>query len=306
MKKILLMAVAAFALFGCNKNNTVDNSQKPSVAWEANASFDEMEIATDMDARVVFTVPEGVSSLKITLSIPATLIGVANKLIGTTSNKGTASRAPILDLVNDATAVSALKRIGFFPGATPDATFFSMDFTKLLNELAGDSVLDNASKFSFAISLVDKADNSLSKTVRFNWTSGPEITTIPEGKIDLNSESPSLIMNIKAPGKIEKASITFSNLAGAPGQNEGILAYIKSFTKDGYAVDLIENPSVAKALGLPSGSDVKDKTELTIDFSSLFFALAIQACEKDEETSMKIELSDALGKYTRGYVILVH
>lgn len=306
MKKILLMAVAALALLSCNKNNTVDNSQKPSVTWEANASFDEMEISTDMDARVVFAVPKGVSSLKITLNIPATLIGVANKLIGTTANKGTASKSPVFDLINDAAAVSSLRNIGFLAGNPGVQGDFSFNFTKLLDELAGDSVLDNASKFSFVISLTDKADNSLSKTARFNWTSGPEITTVPEGEIDLNAESPSLLMTIKAPGKIAKISITFSNFVGAPGQNEGILAYIKSFTKDGYTVDLIENPSVAKALGLPSGSEVQDKTQLSIDFSSLFFALAIQACDKDKKTIMKIEVLDTLGKGTNSSVILVH
>ena len=44
MKKFLLIAAAVLALVACNKDKNVDNSQKPSVTWEANTAFNEMEI----------------------------------------------------------------------------------------------------------------------------------------------------------------------------------------------------------------------------------------------------------------------
>ncbi len=301
MKNYFLVALAALLLAGCQK--PADNTRKPSLAWQANDNFSEMEIAKDMDAKVSFNVPEFVSSFRITLSIPSTLVGIANKLIGTPSNKGTATKSPVLDLVNDATAISSLTKIGFLSGPPKNSTSFSLNFTRLLEELASDSILDNASKFIFAISLTDKAGNTLSKDVRFNWTSGPEVVLDPDWLVDLTDDNPSLTMNITAPGKLAKVTLSFIGpLGGYP--DTGIIAYIKSFTKGDAVVDLIENATTAKALGLPSGSEVKDKTQIKIDFSTLLLSLSIQASDKGSQTLMTVYLEDALGKETITDVVL--
>ena len=303
MKKYLIFALAALLLAGCQKNNR-DNSQKPVITWEANEKFSEMEIARDMDAKVTLSVPEGVASFKIEMNIPSTLIGLANKMISLASNKGTTSRPPVLDLVNDATAASELARIAFLSGAPKTGTSFTLDFAHLLEYLAGDSVMENASKFSFALSLMDQAENTLSKNVRFNWTSAPETVFNPENaEVNLKATSPSLTMAVTAPGKLAKVTLTFDSLDGGKADS-GIINYIKSFTKGDAVLDLVENASVAKALGLPSGADVKDKTRLSIDFSSLLFALALQASEEGSNTLLVIELEDALGKIVVDGVLL--
>ena len=307
MRKYFLIALAVLLFAGCQKNSQ-NNAQKPSISWKDNEDFSEMEITTEMHSTVSLSVPEGVSSFQISLSIPSTLVGIANKMIGISTNKGTASKSPVFDLVNDATAVSALTKLGFLHGNPAVGTEFILNFAYLVSELYSGSILDNASKFVFAISLKDKADQNLSKTVRFNWTSAPSIVFDPVGRIvDLNADSPALVMNISAPGKIAKASMKFSNLAGAPNADtEGILAYIKSFTKNGFEVDLIENAAAARGLDLPYGSQVKDQTQLTIDCSDLLFALSLQACDKDIETVITIFVQDALGKSVQEYVNLKH
>ena len=303
MKKYLLIAVAALLLMDCQK--PADNTQKPSVTWQANDNFSEMEIMKDMDAKVAFSVPEWVSTFQITLSIPNTLVGIANKMIGVSSNKGTASKSPVLDLVNDATAVSSLTKIGFLSGSPKNSTSFSLNFTKLLEELASDSILDNASKFIFAISLSDKAGNTLSKDVRFNWTSGPEVVLDPDWLIDLTAGEPSLTMNITAPGKISKVTVGFHGLIGGS-PDAGIISYIQSYTKGEPVVELVENATIAKGLSLPNGSDVKDKTQLKIDFSALLLSLSIQAKDKGSQTVMGVNVEDALGKEAYIDVVLAN
>ena len=110
-------------------------------------------------------------------------------------------------------------------------------------------------------------------------------------------------MAVTAPGKLAKVTLTFGSPDGGKADS-GIINYIKSFTKGDAVLDLVENASVAKALGLPSGADVKDKTRLSIDFSSLLFALALQASEEGSNTLLVIELEDALGKIVVDEVLL--
>ena len=115
MKKVLYFAFAGLLLMGaCSKNNaSTDAAGKPSVAWEANPNFDVMEIAKDMNAKVVVKLPETASSFTLTLSkLPIELIGVANKMIGIQANKATSSKPGVLDLL--------LRYAGFFqaPGRT--------------------------------------------------------------------------------------------------------------------------------------------------------------------------------------------
>lgn len=304
MKKYLIFAFAALLLLACQKNNQ-DNSQKPAITWQANENFAEMEITTDMDAKVALSVPEGTASLKITVSkLPVELIGIANKLIGSSANKGTGSKSAVFDLIDDATAVSALSRIGFLSGNPRTSNLFTLDFSKLLWELAADSPLENASKFVFDIALEDNAKHTLSKSVRFNWTSAPVIVKTPDGEILLAEEGASLTMAITAPGKIAKAVLSFSGLGSAQ-PDAGIVSYIKSFTKGDAVVDLIENATVAKALSLPSGSAVKDQTSLSIDFSSLLLTLGIQANTKGSKTRLALQVVDALGKDALVEAILV-
>ena len=293
MKKYFLIALAALLLVGCQKNNQ-DSSQKPSIAWQANDSFSEMEIVKDMDAKLALSVPEGVSSFQITLSIPSTLVGVANKMIGNSSNKGTAGKEPVMDLVNDATASSALTQMGFLSGSPKTGTAFTLDFTKLLEELASDSPLDNASKFSFRISVTDKAQNTLSKDVRFNWTSGPEVeltsnNSLPYSLVRGGSEA--LVIKVTAFGKIAGLTFSLENCT-----DEGILNYIKRRSGTSSAVIDLMNESTSSAFNLPAAKDLKGKTSVELTLTSLMQNFSYEASSTGTSMSFVVKVADELGK----------
>ena len=291
MKKYFLIALAALLLVGCQKNNQ-DSSQKPSIAWQANDSFSEMEIVKDMDAKLALSVPEGVSSFQITLSIPSTLVGIANKMFAT--YKGTASKSPVIDLVYDATAVSALTKIGFLSGSPKTGTAFTLDFTKLLEELTSDSPLDNASKFSFRISVTDKAQNTLSKDVRFNWTSGPEVeltsnNSLPYSLVRGGSEA--LVIKVTAFGKIAGLTFSLENCT-----DEGILNYIKRRSGTSSAVIDLMNESTSSAFNLPAAKDLKGKTSVEITLTSLMQNFSYEASSTGTSMSFVVKVADELGK----------
>ena len=141
MKKVLYFAFAGLLLLGaCSKNNaSTDAAGKPSVAWEANPNFDVMEIAKDMNAKVVVKLPESASSFTVTLSkLPVELIGVANKMIGIQANKATSSKPGVLDLIEDSAAAQAANRMGFSSsvGAVLKSTSsVTLDFSNTRNRL---------------------------------------------------------------------------------------------------------------------------------------------------------------------------
>lgn len=300
MKKVLLFAAAFLVMFSCSKNNndTTPTTQKPTVSWEANPNFDIMEIAMDMNAKVAVNVPEKASAFSITLStIPVELIGVANKLIGTQANKATAGKAGVLDLVGDNTAAQALKKMGFSSvvgTALQDATVITLDFEKLLEELAGDTPLANQSGFTFKIMVVDRTGNKLEKDIRFNWTSAPEISctnTFPY-ELTLGTTTP-LVLNIDAKGKIAGITIQFDGDA-EPGIQAWIKNRNKSVNNGSDVIDLMKE-GTATAFDLPAVSEIKDKMQFNLNLTRLMTQFSYEA-QTPGTYDLLVTVVDALGK----------
>ena len=302
MKRIFFFALSALLLVtAACKKTPVDNSSKPSVAWEANPSFTMMEIGTKMDAKVVFTVPEGVNTFQIKVTeLPIDLRGILNKEIDKTENKAKEGTPALLDLVSDSKFKSA------FPGfvstsSVSGAKSVTLDFAKLLNKLTEDQLLDNDARFTFEMAMMDDAENQLKQTCRFRWTSGPEITFEPARNNDIaylvdsrdyTLENDKVV--IKAPGKIENIVIRFEGNEADP----KLLEYIKNLTKGDAVIDMTKNENVAKAKVLASSvNDFKDKTDYVIPLGSLMLDLVLFQSEgKAYTTIMTVEVTDALGK----------
>ena len=303
MKKYLFFAVAVLLLAGCNKSGT-DNTQKPVASWSANEKFSEMEISSDMDAKVTLSVPEGVSALTIKVTkLPVELIGVANKMIGSSSNKGTAAKSPVFDLVNDATVVSSLTGIGFLLGSPKTGTSLTFDFSNLLEELSSDSVLENGSKFVFDLALSDKAGNTLNKTVRFNWTAGPEVDLVSNNKLPyslVRGGSEPLVVKVTAYGKIAALTLSLDDC-----KDEGILNYIKRRNGTTSVVIDLMNENSSSAFNLPAVKDLEGKTSAEINFTSLMQNFSYEASTTGTSMFFVLKVADELGKETEFSIGLV-
>ena len=300
MKRIALFALAVLAiLVAACKKSPVDNSSKPSVSWEANPSFAMMEIGVNMDAKVVFTVPQGVSSLVVKVSeIPIDLRGILKKEITSDENK----KDLILDLIRDTNLKSAFP--GFVtPGTPVGAKTVTLDFTKILNKLTEGQLMENDDRFTFEISMVDDDENKINQTARFRWTAAPEITFEPARSSDviylIDTEEYTMANDkviVKAAGKIENIVLYFNGSKADP----ALLDYIKGLTKRDANIDFTQDEKVAKAKGLSNAvSDFKGKTDFTINLGNLLMDLALfQTSDKDYYTDMTVEVTDALGKKT--------
>lgn len=299
MKRTVLLLAAAVAILGACKKTQVDESNKPSAAWETNPSFDLMEIGVNMDGKVNLTVPEGVESLVVRVTeIPVDLRGIVKKEISISGNKNDL----IMDLVSDDHIATAF--VGFVsPRQVSGAKNVTLNFAPMLNKIAEGQLLNNDDRFTFELTLLDAAENKLSKTIRFRWTSAPELTFLPnrgtpviylEETESYNFDSDQLV--IKAPGRIENITISFSGEEADP----AILAHIKGFTQSN-VIDLVKDEKVAKAMGLiSSASSFQEKTEATLSLSSLLLSLSLQSTDS-HRTTMTVTVTDVLGKSTSDF-----
>lgn len=296
MKKVLYFAFAGLLLLGaCSKNNaSTDAAGKPSVVWEANPNFDVMEIAQNMNAKVAVKLPEAATSFTITLSkLPVELIGVANKMIGIQANKASSSKAGVMDLIEDSSAAQAANRLGFSTSvgaALKSTSSVTLDFSKLLEELAADSPLANQSAFTFMVAVVDRNGAKLEKDIRFNWTSAPEINSDSSFPYSLTPGTTTpLVLNIEAKGKIAGITLQFDGNAEAD-----ILSWIKKRTGGSEVIDLMKE-GTATAFELPSASDIKDKTQFKLDITKLMTNFSYEAKTPGSYYFM-VTVTDALGK----------
>lgn len=299
MKKVLYFAFAGLLLLGaCSKNNaSTDAAGKPSVVWEANPNFDVMEIAADMNAKVTVKLPESASSFTVTLSqLPVELIGVANKMIGIQANKATSSKPGVLDLIEDSAAAQAANRLGFSTSvgaALKSTSSVTLDFSKLLEELAADSPLANQSAFTFMVAVVDRNGAKLEKDIRFNWTSAPEINSDSRFPYSLTPGTTTpLVLKIDAKGKIAGITLQFDGKAEAD-----ILSWIKKRNGGSEVIDLMKE-GTATAFELPSASDIKDKTQFKLDITKLMTNFSYEA-KTPGSYYFLVKVTDALGKETQ-------
>ena len=302
MKRIALFALAALTLVtGACKKAPVDNSSKPSMSWEANPSFTMMEIGTKMDAKVVFTVPEGVSSFVIKVTeLPIDLRGILNKEIDKAENKAKEGSPAVLDLMSDNKFKQAFP--GFVsPSGLAGSKSVTLDFAKLLNKLTEDQLLDNDARFTFEISMVDDAENQLKQTCRFRWTSAPEVSIEPKsdnGYIVLYDEVDfkDYKVIVDAPGKVENIIITFGGSKADP----EIISFIKGYTKGDAVIDFSKDLKVATVLQIVgSAEDFTDKTNVVLTIGNLLNNISFrQSSTGSYSTEMKIDVVDVLGKST--------
>ena len=311
MKKsaILSAGLAILTLLAsCEKEKKQNNTEntKPVISWEANAKFEQQEIRTGMDAVVSLEAKEGVSvfTLKFT-KVPDDLRGVVKQHIGNNANRtGANSDTPILDPVDDATVASYFKGLGLPGGSSiQGATSLSFDFKLLLDDILKNQVLDNNSQISILLTLVDKADQSISKTVTFHYTSGPEIkwSANPDfAVVDLGSASKvNASLSLTVPGKVEKVTMTVTTASAT--LSGALKAYVSS-TATPIVVDLTDDAKAVESfagLGVATGSALKGKTSATLDLTNFVITFVKPFIASDSPNTyhnFDVKVADQFGK----------
>ncbi len=292
MKKLVFVLAFLSLLWGCGGSSS-KQSVTPTLSWESNPRFAEQQYGTKLDAVVTASVPSGLQSLKITATIPATLAGMAQQLIGLSENK----KALVFDLLQDSTCNGELASAGFTT-VSAGMQAFKMDFVKLMQAITGKAEIDNKAQFSFKIELEDKAGNKAQNVVKFIWTSGPEFTTTGSKKeFDMDTDKQIVVeAEIFAPGA-EVFTITF----GGKKASKVILDKIQNRAKS-LTVDVINDEEACKNLKYPMVSKTK-AGKYTFDFSEQVADWAFDV-ESGTSTEITFHCEDVLGKVTQPDLVI--
>lgn len=294
MKRILLILASLAMLFvtGCKKHDKVD-PEKPTLTWESNPTFAQRDITKIMDdATVIVNAPNGIQTLTVTLrNCPPLLLGIVQqKAVGTAVNKSGANAAsPVLDLIDDATCVNYLKSLKILGNTSiRGSKSMALNLSVLVNDLISGLTLENGTLISFEIAATDASNASITKTATFRSVPAPTLSWKRIGVVEplTFTDTDSVTgcdIHVYAPGKIGAAHLTIATSAAT------FLTQISAFhssTANPPVVDLIGDAQAVKSFPLiykiPAGTDLEDKTEVDIDFSTLVQTFVLTAGNTSE------------------------
>lgn len=264
----MFAALLAITAFGCKKDV---NPDLPALNWASNPSFSQQELVPGLDGVVSVTAPGKIDALTITLGLGEYAI-LANPYIGVSSNKGTASKSPVFDIVDDSVTAGFFSKLGMQVGSSlRGKTATTIDLVAVLESLIAAQPVQNNTNFTMKIDLKDQAGKSVSSTAKFHFTSAPAFSWDGNSSfaiVDLNGSVVPAKIRINAPGRFEKLTITLEN-----GADDKLMSYVKNRTAGRTnVIDLIEDATVATSFKsyFPAGTSVAGKTDVTLDFAFMF------------------------------------
>ena len=226
MKKILYLIAAATVLLatGCKKEEVVDPT-KPTINWDSNTGFAQVEMTATLDAGITVLAPGKIQDLKLMLNLGANN-NLVNQYIKIQSNKSINGSNPILDLVDDDAAANLLGGLGMRVGSSlRGRTELKLDLQKILERILLGQPVENNSIFSMEIRVTDQSGNGVIKTAKFHFTAAPAISW-PKNPtfavVELDAAEIECKVMVWAPGKIEKMTVTLE---------EGAAPALVSFVK---------------------------------------------------------------------------
>ena len=126
-----LAAVLAIFATACKKEKI--DPTKPSISWDTNASFSQVELTNSLDAVVKVLAPGKIQDVKLVLDLGAFYI-LANQYIKLEPNKSKSGSNPVLDLIGDDSSVNRLGGLGMRVGASlRGQEQLQLDLKKILN-----------------------------------------------------------------------------------------------------------------------------------------------------------------------------
>ena len=270
MKKAILISMVAVAALLCSCKKVVDETL-PTITWDGNESFATKELAPGLNALVAVSAPGKIQSLTITLGLGNYGV-LANPYITVSANKGTTSKNPVFDIVDDSSVADFLKGLSISAGSSlRGKTVATIDLAAILGALITGQPVENNTSFTMEIAVGDQAGKTVKATARFHYTSAPDFTW--DGNktfetIDLNGAQVASRIKLTAPGKINGLTIALES-----GAAPELVTYIKNRTTgSSLTIDLVNDEKVAETFAsyFPAGKNISGKTEAVLDFSFMF------------------------------------
>lgn len=270
MKRFFLLLAAVLMLFatGCKKTPKTD-PQKPAITWDSNPTFNIQEMTNGVDGFINVSAPEKINSLTITLTL-GDYFALANNHIGLSANRGTISKSPVFDLVDDTKCAAFMESLGMTAGTIlRGKTSVDLNLAAILGALLENQAPENNTTFALGVYVMDQAGNELSRTATFHFTSAPEFawagnTTFRD--VVLDEDPVDCKIAVYAPGKIVSFTVTLADDADPDLQKK-----IKNRTTAGVLViDLVNDEKVAGGFKFPAIASVVDAENVTLDFSFLY------------------------------------
>lgn len=270
MKKALLIIAAATALLAVACKKEKIDPTKPSITWESNAGFAQVEMTNALDATVTVTAPGKIQDLKLALGLGANN-NLVNQYIKIESNKSKGGSNPVLDLVSDDASANLLGGLGMRVGSSLiGREEIKLDLRKILERVLLGQPIDNNTSFTIDVRVTDQAGYSASKTARFHFTAAPTITWAKNQSfedVSLDAAEMDCKVSIWAPGKIDGLTVKLEDPA-----DKSVSDKVKNRTGSGNTImDLVNDEKVSQSIKtLPAPSAVKDKEQVTLDFSFIY------------------------------------
>ena len=271
MNKILyVMAVAAVLLAaGCQKEKV--DPTKPTITWESNASFAQVEMTASLDATVTILAPGKIQDVKLVLSLGANN-NLVNQYIKIQSNKSTNGSNPVMDLVDDESSANLLGGLGMRVGTSlRGREDLKLDLQKILERILIGQPVGNNTTFTIEVRVSDQSGGTVSKTAKFHFTAAPAITW-PKNPdfavVDLDGADLDCKVSVWAPGKVDKMTVTLED-----GAAPALVSFVKNRTTGGTTViDLVNDDMVKDSFKswFPAGDAVSGKDQITLDFGFMF------------------------------------
>lgn len=276
MKRTLLFLVAVLAVVatGCHKEKRLDPT-KPTITWEANSSFNTVELTSNLDAAVTVKAPGLFQDLKLVLDLGNYNI-LANPYISNSANKGGAN-APVLDLIADGSSVAFVNGLGMKVGPTlQNKDSVALDLKVILEKILEGQPVENNTSFAATIRVKDQSGNEVTKVARFHFTAAPSFTWVKNqsfSEVDLDAAEMDCKVEVWAPGKIDQLTVTLGTAA-----DPSLKMYVKNRTSENttaigeYIIDLVNDPKVADSFKdwFPAGNAVSGKDQAVLNFGFLY------------------------------------
>lgn len=292
-----MTALLALVATGCKKEKKVDPT-KPSITWEANSSFNTVELTSSLDAVVAVNAPGLFQDLKLVLDLGNYNI-LANPYISISANKGGAN-APVLDLMGDQSSINFLHRLGMDVGSLlKTKETVNLNLKSILESILKGQPVENNTSFSVTLRVKDQNGNEASKVARFHFTAAPSFNWAKNqsfSEVDVDAAEMDCKVEIWAPGKIDQLTITL----GAEAASE-LKKYVKNRTSDSateageYVIDLVNDTLVPSSFKdwFPAGDSVNGKEQAILNFGFLY---TIKYDLEPSENVFTVKVVDKNGK----------
>lgn len=294
-KTAVLIAAALTALFvSCKK----EDPDKIQFALDGNLNFERVELVESVNANVTVSAPRKIESLSLAFSL-GDINSIVNQHIGIAVNKGWSSKSPVFDLIEDKTVISYLESLGVPVGAMiRGEESFTFNLSTIMLALVEGQPIQNNATFSVEIRVTDQGGFSASRSVKFHFTSAPEISWAKNPDFGTVVIDPSIsavnnyyVVSIWAPGKVKELTIALDEAASDPVLKQWVVNMVSG---NKAVIDLVNDPVAINAFKMYFQTSVSGQERVSLDFS--FMDVNVYQLTNGSTSKFTINVTDTYGK----------